>query len=128
MGKSIVLLACPSAGLYIVDAGDVGSPVSFFGHLIELAVLHHHCVDDTQEALIAGEDSSSTGQCIALHEALAGMLAEDFDDSSTSGIGKLIPLEIAPGMLEDSVNLIAYQLIRREESKSGWVIDQRLIN
>ena len=128
MGESIVLLASPSTGLDIVDAGDVGSPVRFFSHLVKLAVLHHHCVNDAQEALIAGEDSSSAGQCVALHEALTSMLAEDLDDSPPSSIGELIPLEIASRMLEDSINLIAHQFIWREEPKGSWVINQSLIN
>jgi len=108
VGESVVLLASPSAGLDIVDTGDIRSPICFFSHLIKLAVLHHHCVNDAQKALVAREDSGSASQGVALHEALTGMLAEDLDDSSASGIGEFIPLEIASGMLEDSIKLIAH--------------------
>ena len=73
MRETIMLLSHPSTGLDVVNTGNASSPVRLQSHLIEFAVLNHHGVDDTQETLITGEDTSTTNQCVTLQEALAGM-------------------------------------------------------
>lgn len=34
-------------------------------HLVKFAVLHHHRVDNSQEALIGWKEASSPGECVA---------------------------------------------------------------
>lgn len=74
MGKAVVFLASPGAGLDVVETADILSPGRLTSlaqvrisrgnmkrvtkgacHLVEFAVLYHHRVDDTQEALVRGE-------------------------------------------------------------------------
>jgi hypothetical protein len=105
--EAIVLLPSPRTGLDIVDAGYIGSPGGLSGHLVELAILNHHRVDDAQETLITWEDAGSTSQCITLQEPLASVFTEDLDHSAALGTGVLVPLEITPGVVEDSVKFVA---------------------
>lgn len=66
MRETVVLLAGPSACFDIVDRAEITSPVGLARHLVELGVLHHHRVNDTQEGLITGEECSSACECVAL--------------------------------------------------------------
>src|SRR5215469_4963116 len=64
--KSIVLLFSPSAGLNIVDTRYVGSPACLSGHLVELAVLNRHGMNDPQGTFVTREESSTTSQSVSL--------------------------------------------------------------
>lgn len=133
MREAIMLLASPSAGLNVVDTTDRTMPLSFFGllnesvdwssmgtldiethHLDELCVLHHHGMNDIEEAFIRWKDACATSQGIALHEPLTQVLAEYLDNSASSGISKFVPLEVAIGAIKHGVELIALQLVGGE--------------
>ena len=66
MRESIMFLSSPSASLDVVYRRDICSPSSLSSHFVELAILDHHGVDNTQETLIGREDSSSTGQGVPI--------------------------------------------------------------
>lgn len=59
MRETIVFLSGPGTGLNVVNTRDVASPGRLSCHFVELAVLHHHCMDDAQERLVAREYSSA---------------------------------------------------------------------
>jgi hypothetical protein len=65
MRETIMLLSGPGAGFNVVDTRDVRSPACFTCHLVELRVLHHHGMDDTQEALVARKDTGSSSQGVS---------------------------------------------------------------
>lgn len=96
-------------------------------HLVELAVLNHHGMNNAKETLVRGKQRSSSSQSVALEEPLTGMLRENLDDSSTSGIGKLIPLHIPASMSEYGIKLVTDQLIRREDPHALWILHQYLV-
>ena len=50
--EAVVLLSCPSAGLDVIDACNVAAPGSLVGHLVEFAILDHHCVDNAEESFL----------------------------------------------------------------------------
>ena len=84
VGETIMLLTSPGASLKIVDAADIFPPGCFtclavswlmqisehhFAetyHLIELAILNHHSMNDTQEALVRGKETSPTSKGVTL--------------------------------------------------------------
>lgn len=65
VGESVVLLSCPCARLYVVGAGDGCPPIRLFRHLVELAVLNHHGVDDAEEAFITRKYRRSSSQSVS---------------------------------------------------------------
>ena len=54
--------------------------------LIKFTVLHHHRVDDPQEALIRREKASASSKCVSLQHTLAGMFGQDLDDPAATSI------------------------------------------
>lgn len=90
-------------------------------HLHELAVLHHHGVDDAQERLVRGEETCPPCQCVALHHPLARMLRQDLDDAASVPAGGDIPLEVAARVLEHGVKLVRDELVGREDAEGGRV-------
>ena len=67
MREAVVLLAGPCARLNVIEAVEILSPASLFGYPHELAVLHHHCVDDWEEGLVRRKDTCPARHCVALH-------------------------------------------------------------
>lgn len=63
-------------------------------HLHELGVLHHHGVDNAKETFIRWKYTDAPSQSIALHETLAHMLAQNFNNPASLGVGEFIPLEV----------------------------------
>ena len=61
-----MLLPGPRAALDVIETADILPPGHFARYLIELAILYHHRVNDSKEALIAWEQASSARQSIAL--------------------------------------------------------------
>jgi hypothetical protein len=60
----------------------------------------------------------TTGERVALHPTLESVLGEHFDDSAPD-VGRFgVPLEVAVSDLEALVELVARQLIRREDAES----------
>lgn len=113
MRESIVLLPGPGTGFDVVDAAHILVPCCFLGllmsvsyipnlprekgkayHLHELGVLHHHGVNNAQKTFIRWKDTDAPSQSIALHETLAHMLAQNFDNATSLGVGEFIPLEV----------------------------------
>ena len=72
-------------------------------HLRELGVLHHHGMNNSQEALIRREYTRSACQSIALHKSLAKMLTQNLNDTATLRIGEFVPLEVPASMRENSI-------------------------
>lgn len=97
-------------------------------HLDEFGILHHHCVDDTKEALIRREESNTASEGISLHETLTQVFTENLDNPAIASIGELIPLEVAAGVVKHSVKFIALQFIRREYPHAMGVVDKDLVN
>ena len=64
-------------------------------HLSELGILHHHRMNDAEEAFIGRENTNAAGQGITLQESLTHVFAKDFNYSAAAGVGELVPLEIA---------------------------------
>lgn len=123
MGEPVVLLSRPGRGFDVVDAREICSPGRLSSHFIELAVLYHHRMNDTQETLIRREDTSSTSESISLQETLAGMLAEDLDDTASLSVGELVPLKVSACVVEYCIKLVADQFIWRKDSKRFWVVN-----
>ena len=90
-------------------------------HLHELRVLNHHRVNDTEESLVAREKGGTSGESVALHHALAGMLRQDLDDTSTFGTTSNIPLEVTSGAAEDGIQLVGHEFVGREYTEGGWI-------
>lgn len=86
----IVFLSRPSARLEVIEGANVAAPVELArlqlpsmyisstrieaDHLAKLAILDHHSVNDSQEALIARKDTRSTGESISLHHPYATLV------------------------------------------------------
>lgn len=81
-------------------------------HFDEFGVLHHHGMNDSQEALIRWEDTRASGQRVTLDKTLAHMFAQDFDDPATFRARELIPLEISPSVIQSGAQFVALQFIR----------------
>lgn len=127
MREAVVLLPRPGAGLDVIDGRQVAAPLDLPGDLDELGVLHHHGVHDAQERLVAGEDGGTASQCVALHEALAVMLRQHLDHSSAVRPRVLVPLEVALGVVEDGVQLVALQFVGRKEPDGLGVLLEHLV-
>ena len=90
-------------------------------HLDELAVLHHHGVDDAEEGLVRGEETGTASEGVALEHTLAGVLGEDLDHTTALGAGGNIPLEVATGVAEGSIELVGDKLIGGEDAEGVLV-------
>jgi hypothetical protein len=77
---------------------------------MQLTLNHSH--DDTEEGFVRREETSSSSECVTLHEALEGMLGKHFNDSSTLVCGFRVPLHVSCSVLKDLVKLVGSQLIR----------------
>lgn len=121
MGEAVVLLSSPGARLNVVDGGQLAAPLDLLGHLVELGILHHHRVHDTQKRLVAGKETDTAGECVSLHESLAAVLREDLNDTATLGPGVLVPLEVTASVVEDGIKLVALELVRREHTEAFGV-------
>ena len=97
-------------------------------HLDELAVLHHHGVDDAEERLVRGEETGTASESVALEHALAGVLRQDLNDTTTLGTGSDIPLEVAGGVAEGSVELVGDELIGGEDAEGLGVPEAQKIS
>ena len=101
-------------------------------HLDELAVLNHHSVDDSEEGLVGREQASAPCEGVSLHHTLASVLRENLDDTSTAVASCDIPLEVTSCGFEDSVELVRYQLVVREDTEllgvpGGWTYKREII-
>ena len=76
-------------------------------HLDEFGILHHHRVDNPQEALVRREYTHAASESVSLQKALTHMLAEDFDDPTATSVRELIPLKVAVGVVKHGVELVA---------------------
>lgn len=70
MGKAVVFLSRPGAGLDIINAADIFTPVGLSGHLVEFAVLDYHGMDYTEKTLVRREEACPSGQGVTLKKAL----------------------------------------------------------
>lgn len=95
--ESVVLLPGPGTRLDVVDGAEVPPLADLAGNLGKLGVLRHHDVDDAHERLVAREQDGAPCERVALHEALAAVLREDFDDAPAAGAGVVVPLEVTTG-------------------------------
>jgi hypothetical protein len=112
MRKTIVFLPSPSACLDIIDAGNISSPVRLPSHLVELAVLDHHGMKDSQKRFVRRKHSNPARQGMSLKENLALMLTMDIDQSAATGIRKFVPLKVSIRVVENSVEFVAQDLVR----------------
>jgi hypothetical protein len=123
-----MLLPSPCACFNVIYRRDVGSPSCLSSHFIELAVLNHHRVNNTQEAFITGKNSRTACQGVALQETLTCMFAKNFNNSASFSVGELVPLKVASSVIENSVQFVADKLIRRENTEGLWIILKRLVD
>lgn len=86
-------------------------------HLDELAVLHHHGVNDAEERLIAGEETGTASEGVTLEHALAGMFRQNLNDAPALASGRDVPLEVAAAIAEDGVELVRDKLIGGEDTE-----------
>ena len=86
-------------------------------HLDELAVLHHHGVDDAEERLVAREEPRPARERVALEHALAGVFREDLNDASALAAGRDVPLEVAADVTEDGIELVRHKLVGGEDTE-----------
>ena len=123
MRKSIMFLSSPRTRLQVINRRNLLSPSGLDGHLIKLRILHHHRMHNTQERLITWENGRSASKSISLHESLASMFAQDFDDTAAFGVGKLIPLEVTPSMVQYGIEFVAFELVWGEDPHGFGVLD-----
>jgi len=97
-------------------------------HFDELGILHHHCMNDTKEALIGRENSNAASQGITLHESLTHVFTENFNYTAAACIGKFVPLEVAVRRIEYCIKFVTLQLIRREQPHTSWVVLECLVD
>jgi hypothetical protein len=90
-------------------------------HFYELAVLDHHRVYDSKERLVTREETRAAGESISLQHSLASMFGQYFNDSAPLRSSGYVPLEIAASFLENRVQFIRHQLVRREDSDGSGV-------
>lgn len=121
MREPVMFLASPCRRLDVVQGAYWLAPRSFGGHFGELGVLDHHGVHDAEEGFVAGEEPRSSGECVALQHSLTGVFGKDLDDTSALAARGDIPLEITAGFLEDGVQLVGDQFVRREDAECFWV-------
>lgn len=72
---------------------------------------------DTQECLIAREQSGPPSKRVALEHSLTSMLGENFDDSSVLRAAGDVPLHISTRYFENGAQFIRLQLIWGENSE-----------
>jgi hypothetical protein len=121
VGKAIVFLPCPCRRFNVVERAAGLAPRSLGGHFREFGVLDHHSMNDAEESLVAGKEASSSSECVPLEHALASMFGKNLDDATSLRARGYIPLEVAASYLEHGVEFVGNELIRGENSKSGWV-------
>lgn len=80
-------------------------------HFHELGILNHHCMNDPKKAFVRRKDSNATSQGVSLHETLADMLTQNLNDTTTTSIGKLIPLEVPVTRIKNCIKFVTLQLI-----------------
>lgn len=117
MRETIMFLTSPRRCLGVVERPNRLSPGGLNSHLGELTVLDHHRVDDTQEGFVAGEESGSSCEDVALHHSLQGMLREDLDDSAAFAAACFIPLEVAPSDFKHCAEFVGFEFVRREDTE-----------
>jgi hypothetical protein len=79
------------------------APAGLARPLVEFRILNHHRVDDPEERFVAREQPHAAGERVPLHPSLTLMLGERLGDSTTAGIGELIPLETSTRRVQHSV-------------------------
>jgi len=113
----VMLLSGPCGSLKIVDRWDVSAPACFAGHLVELAILNHHGVNDAQERLVRREESCSTSQGVPLEKALTLVFGQCLNDTTTPSIAELIPLKVSIRAIEDFAEFVRLELVRGENTE-----------
>lgn len=69
-------------------------------HLRELAILHHHGVDDAYESFVRRKECRSSRKRISLEHALTRVFGENFDNPASLSAGSYIPLKVSSGDVE----------------------------
>lgn len=125
--KPVVLLARSGARLDVIDGAEAASPVKAARKLRKLGVLHHHRMDDPQERLVAGEDGCSARQGVALPEALTCVPREYLNHAYAVGTRVLAPLEVASRIIQHGTELVALELVWRENAKGSRILGADLL-
>ena len=79
---------------------------------------------DAQERLVTREETSPTGEGVALKHTLAGVFGQNFYDTSALVSASDVPLEVTATIPENSVKLVGDKLIRREDTEALRVPDK----
>ena len=81
---------------------------------------------NAQERLVTGEETSPTGEGVALKHTLARVFGQDLHDTSTLVPASDIPLEVTATIPENGVKLVGDKLIRREDTEALRVPGKRM--
>lgn len=74
-------------------------------------------MDNSQERFVRREESSPAREGVALHHALASVLRQNLDDTSTICTSGLVPLEVTTGVLKDGIKLVGDKFVGREDAE-----------
>ena len=81
---------------------------------------------NAQERLVTREETSPTGEGVALEHTLARVFGQDLHDTSTLVPASDIPLEVTTTIPENGVKLVGDKLIRREDTEALRVPGKRM--
>ncbi len=78
-------------------------------------------MDNPEEGFVRWEKTSTAGEGVALEHALASVLGKDFNYTTPLAARGYIPLEVTAAVIEDGVELVGDQFIRREDSECSGI-------
>lgn len=122
VGEPVMFLTSPSRRLDVVQrtTWEVLTPW-IACDFDELGVLHHHRVDNSKEGLIRRENTSSASKCVSLEHPLTNVFRKDLYYPAIITAWGNIPLEITRGDIENGVQLVGDEFIRRENAECFWI-------